>query len=41
VSSLDRTTLEQSLYHLVVETATNLPADVRAAIRVAREREDA
>lgn len=33
--------LEDSLYRLVVETATNLPADVRVAIREARQREDA
>jgi len=31
----------QSMYELVVETSTNLPADVRRAIRSAREREDA
>ncbi|MEB3328808.1 MAG: FumA C-terminus/TtdB family hydratase beta subunit [Candidatus Sericytochromatia bacterium] len=41
MSPLDRTVLAQSLYQLVVETATNLPADVRAAIRAARAREDA
>ncbi|MEB3197600.1 MAG: FumA C-terminus/TtdB family hydratase beta subunit [Candidatus Sericytochromatia bacterium] len=35
------TQLEDSLYRLIVETATNLPADVRAAIRDARLREDA
>lgn len=35
------TKLEESLYQLVVETATNLPADVRTAIRRAREQEDA
>ncbi len=36
-----QTTLEESLYQLVVETATNLPADVRTAIRRAKEQEDA
>jgi fumarate hydratase class I len=40
-TAIDRTRLEESLYQLVVETATNLPTDVRAAIRAAREREDA
>ena len=33
--------LEASFYQLVVETSTNLPADVRTAIRAAQEREDA
>lgn len=33
--------LEDSLYALVVETATNLPADVRKAVAEAKEREDA
>ncbi len=31
---------EQSIYKLVVETSTNLPADVRRAITAAREAED-
>ncbi|MFB9278016.1 fumarate hydratase [Cohnella cellulosilytica] len=31
---------EQSVYQLVVETSTNLPADVRRAITAAREAED-
>lgn len=39
--AIDRAKLEESLYQLVVETATNLPADVRTAIRAARENEDA
>src|ERR1035437_9993129 len=39
--ALDRTRLEESLYALVVETASNLPTDVRTALRAAREREDA
>ncbi len=33
--------LEESLYQLVVETATNLPADVRTALQRAKELEDA
>lgn len=33
--------LEESLYALVVETATNLPADVRQAVAAAKEREEA
>jgi fumarate hydratase class I len=33
--------LEDSLYSLVVETATNLPADVRATLARAKAREDA
>jgi fumarate hydratase class I len=41
MTAIDRTRLEDSLYALVVETASNLPADVRTAIRAAREREDA
>ena len=41
MSTIDRAQLEESLYQLVVETATNLPADVRQAIRAARDREDA
>ncbi|MFN3429518.1 MAG: fumarate hydratase [Candidatus Sericytochromatia bacterium] len=41
MNPIDRTRLEESLYQLVVETATNLPADVRATIRAARAREDA
>ncbi len=32
---------EQSMYELIVETSTNLPADVRRAIRKAQELEDA
>ena len=39
--AIDRTRLEDSLYQLVVETSTNLPADVRAALAAARERENA
>jgi fumarate hydratase class I len=39
--TLDRTRLEDSLYQLVVETSTNLPADVRTAIKKARLDEDA
>ncbi|MFC4596913.1 fumarate hydratase [Cohnella hongkongensis] len=31
---------EQSIYQLIVETSTNLPADVRRAITAAREAED-
>ncbi|RKP54970.1 fumarate hydratase [Cohnella endophytica] len=31
---------EQSMYQLIVETSTNLPADVRRAISAAREAED-
>ncbi|MFS0723216.1 fumarate hydratase [Paenibacillus sp. 1P07SE] len=31
---------EQSVYDLIVETSTNLPGDVRRAIRAAREAED-
>ncbi len=31
---------EQSMYRLIVETSTNLPADVRRAITAAREAED-
>jgi fumarate hydratase, class I len=31
---------EQSMYQLIVETSTNLPADVRRAITAAREAED-
>jgi fumarate hydratase class I len=31
---------EQSIYKLIVETSTNLPADVREAIQAAREQED-
>ncbi|HEY9722981.1 MAG TPA: FumA C-terminus/TtdB family hydratase beta subunit [Oscillatoriaceae cyanobacterium] len=41
MSPIDRSQLENSLYQLVVETSTNLPADVRQAIRAARLREDA
>jgi fumarate hydratase class I len=41
MTAIDRTRLEDSLYALVVETASNLPADVRTAIRAARQREDA
>ncbi|KIL35551.1 fumarate hydratase [Cohnella kolymensis] len=33
-------TFEESIYRLVVETSTNLPADVRRAISAAREAED-
>lgn len=33
-------TFEQSIYKLIVETSTNLPADVRRAIAAAREAED-
>jgi fumarate hydratase, class I len=33
-------TFEESIYRLVVETSTNLPADVRRAITAAREAED-
>lgn len=32
---------QQSVYKLIVETSTNLPADVRRAIQSAQEREDA
>jgi fumarate hydratase class I len=39
--TLDRTRLEDSLYQLVVETSTNLPTDVRAAIKTAKARENA
>src|SRR5690242_13802903 len=31
---------KESIYKLIVETSTNLPADVREAINTARERED-
>ncbi|WP_240416163.1 fumarate hydratase [Paenibacillus periandrae] len=31
---------EQSMYKLILETSTNLPADVREAIQAAREQED-
>lgn len=41
MSAIDRIALEESLYQLVVETATNLPTDVRTAIRAARANEDA
>ncbi|MFP5502740.1 MAG: fumarate hydratase, partial [Candidatus Sericytochromatia bacterium] len=41
MNPIDRNRLEDSLYQLVVETATNLPADVRATIKDARAREDA
>ncbi|MDB5100011.1 MAG: fumarate hydratase, partial [Cyanobacteria bacterium RYN_339] len=41
MTAIDRTRLEDSLYALVVETASNLPADVRTAFRAARERENA
>ncbi len=34
-------TLEKSLYDLVTETSTNLPADVRRAIKKAKESENA
>lgn len=34
-------TLEKSLYDLVTETSTNLPADVRRAIKKAKEAENA
>ncbi|MBO9600189.1 MAG: fumarate hydratase [Cohnella sp.] len=33
-------TFEQSVYQLIVETSTNLPADVRRAITAASEKED-
>ncbi|MFC5704332.1 fumarate hydratase [Cohnella faecalis] len=33
-------TFEESMYKLIVETSTNLPADVRRAIAAAREEED-
>lgn len=33
-------TFEESMYQLIVETSTNLPADVRRAITAAREAED-
>ncbi len=33
-------TFEQSIYKLIVETSTNLPADVRRAVAKAREAED-
>ncbi|MBW5449130.1 fumarate hydratase [Cohnella sp. CFH 77786] len=33
-------TFEQSVYRLIVETSTNLPADVRRAVAAAREAED-
>lgn len=39
--ALDRTRLEDSLYQLVVETSTNLPTDVRAAIKQAKASESA
>lgn len=32
---------QESIYKLIVETSTNLPADVRQAIQAAREKEDA
>ncbi len=32
---------EESIYRLIEETSTNLPADVRRAIKQAQEREDA
>lgn len=34
-------TLEKSLYSLVTETSTNLPKDVRRAIKAAKEAENA
>ena len=34
-------TLEKSLYNLITETSTNLPKDVRRAIKKAKEAENA
>jgi hypothetical protein len=31
---------KKSVYDLIVETSTNLPADVRRAVQAAKERED-
>src|SRR5690606_2248545 len=33
--------LEKSMYDLICETSTNLPKDVRRAVKTAREQEDA
>ena len=33
--------LEKSMYDLICETSTNLPKDVRRAVKAAREQEDA
>ncbi|XXM74578.1 fumarate hydratase [Lysinibacillus sphaericus] len=38
---MNKETLQQSMYDLIVETSTNLPKDVRRAIRSAKERENA
>lgn len=38
---MDRQRLEDSLYALVVDTSTNLPADVRHAVAAAKAKEDA
>ncbi|WP_041058670.1 fumarate hydratase [Jeotgalibacillus campisalis] len=37
---MNKTNLENSLYELIVETSTNLPKDVRRAIRKAKEKEN-
>jgi fumarate hydratase, class I len=38
---MNKETLQQSMYDLIVETSTNLPKDVRRAIRSAKARENA
>ncbi len=40
-NTMNKETLQQSMYDLIVETSTNLPKDVRRAIASAKERENA